>query len=570
MAFTTKEKIDLLGKVRQGDKGLSKLSRYVSSIPNASKEEVIFFLIERMHHEVNEMQISNFGLKIYYAILTLLDSFWNSIRSLSSREMESIRTVLEVQQKYQLDNSVQHSCPLVSCMTLEEILLELEKRVILEEEAPSTTPLSSDEDLRKQNRKLLKENAQLLRQIKDLRKDVIKEQKNRHKKEMLLHSAKDRNRVLRKEKKEILSKYTSQEEIFVKYQQQQFLLSSYEKELALWKNVKPGISSYLCLSSLEEAILRLLYQRSYTLEELTCLLQDQSYYVTPKEVYASLISLNRQIGINGLQANHIPVSYRVKKDVLTNQSFDLEWKGHKKPLEMVLYSDIHFYEGHVQSSFSEIDLLNEYCVSKNIPYLFHLGDLISRVNYLPFDYDLMLRTRDFFREIIQKMPHSPTIFYGFLGGNHDEDFLRSGMDINTLLSEEHANFFSLGYYHAFLHMGSRKNMIGLHHPTCRIQVEDGEEVLNTYLKQVYNSQNPRNTVMDFLGHNHRGYFSSQYGVALVPSLTRDRFENGAWHLKIYFNSGGEILDIHLIPLSLERQVLVHQEKLFSNARAKRK
>ena len=83
--------------------------------------------------------------------------------------------------------------------------------------------------------------------------------------------------------------------------------------------------------------------------------------------------------------------------------------------------------------------------------------------------------------------------------------------------------------------------------------------LNNAIHNYYSTQDDRdreNTYIDMFGHFHKSSLDNNNGVCCVPSLLKDRYQDGAWHGTIYFDSTGRISEILFKPLIFSNDKLI--------------
>ena len=158
------------------------------------------------------------------------------------------------------------------------------------------------------------------------------------------------------------------------------------------------------------------------------------------------------------------------------------------------------------------------------------------------------------------MPYDSSIHHYLLGGNHDKRLLNYGIDPLKVLESRRSDIHSLGYDDAIISF--KNDAIALHHMNKRLpenlnhefDSEEFKKVFNEYI--ISNGLNHGNVLFDLFGHFHKSYINIEDNYAFVPSLFNDRIQNGALHLKFYFDNSGIIESINII--SLIRDANVHR------------
>ena len=292
-------------------------------------------------------------------------------------------------------------------------------------------------------------------------------------------------------------------------------------------------------------------KNSYSLEELVVELKHRGIFVDSDKVYERLMVLKNRLSIIG-NTKQFPVVYSLKKpDVLVDQSMIINVPDGTKCMDILLVSDFHLTTMN-SSLVSEYDKIVDYCAKNNIKLVLNAGDLFSsRMNN-----DSIVKRYDHFMKVIDSVyknfPKDKDIYHAILGGNHDRNILNFGIDPISRITDLREDFINLGYDRASIIIGDDKFMI--HHPHINVDSLSKLEgrTLFEYMDKYYDSLglSQDDTYLDILGHIHMSSFNGVKGYVSVPSYLRDRRENGAWHLKVYFDEKKNINYIVLIPLVL--------------------
>ena len=147
---------------------------------------------------------------------------------------------------------------------------------------------------------------------------------------------------------------------------------------------------------------------------------------------------------------------------------------------------------------------------------------------------------------------APGIYQGVLGGNHDEWNMYLGRDYLKYFIDNRADFLSLDYRNAIINLKNNdKNIADLifSHPNEKLDRHNIEAKVNSLCSST--SHKKRGYYFCFLGHSHESYLDMLNRVCAVPSFSMDRNQNGAWHIRIYYNEE-EIDYMHLKPLVLDK------------------
>ena len=316
---------------------------------------------------------------------------------------------------------------------------------------------------------------------------------------------------------------------------------------------------------LDNLVLSCLYNRPVTVNEIIaqCGLEN----ISSKEVYEAISRLKDRYNIeNGTIINFqqtycvAPLDSSRKK--LSDKQFNLKLTDYSKPLEILVTADAH---NTIMSSWQKrvYNLTHEYCKEHDIHVILDLGDFIDTPSDEINDrYEFSQLLENYLTDYINRLPQSDDILYLMMGGNHEHGFLYCGIDPLERISSSRSDVMSLGYDHAFLNVG--KSKIGLHHfKGFDLDLDNNSEV-NQRLNDYYDNAGieRQDTYVDLLAHFHRSRINGIDNFAFIPSLFK-KINEGAVHLKIYFNSIGEIDYIDFIPLQFKKEVQATTEVLYT-------
>lgn len=435
--------------------------------------------------------------------------------------------------------------------------------------------------LKKEKEKTLKKQVQLQSKISILEKNMklLKEQlaesveqyaSLKEKSSQNLEWETKRYSTLSKEYNELNDQYQSllknTEELENKYFLQKLCLENTQlkKQLEILENQKEKDAFLLKKQEfVKQIILKLLIQRKVSLSDIRYHLTRCGFFQSEAEIYQEILSLqsnysiSRNITKNGM-------FFSIQEPMIETDKKILIDFGSKKEFNFFLFSDLHYFDTSSYLLPKLIDQINEYCLKEQISYAFHLGDFYSFFRKC-FTFSDVEKYKKLEETLVRDFPLSPSLIYGFLGGNHDKLLFPIGIDTMKNLEGLCSQFLSLGYSDCFLSFLNQKDMIAFHHPDRRISLESSENPWD-YLNQYYRESpyNRARVVYDFFGHLHQFFGDSKF--TLVPSLTKDRFQNGAVHGKLIFNSKGRISEIIIIPLELCKEFIPKQEIVYSKVR----
>ncbi len=405
---------------------------------------------------------------------------------------------------------------------------------------------NSRKNLQTNIRELNQEIREYQNQIQKLLKD-IKENK------VTIASLNELNNSLKKEMKNMSDK---NEALMQKVADLLIKLSKYEAmEFAQNKTQR-----------IKDIILTELYQKPNSIENLTNILNQQGYSVTSQIVYEHLNALKMRVGIKGPILETIPPIYKIDTEPLTiSNPFYLPIPSMEKEMDILLIADLH--KNFHQDLLVPIDIAYNYSSANNIRYIFNLGDIFN-TSLLYNDknntgLEVLKMVEQWIQEFSDCVPQNAGIYLLNIGGNHDRKFLEVGIDPLNRLQQHRPDFINLGYTHVNVVLGNqlkKDNCLAFHHPRQRLEENIGENLkqksaVRNYLSNYYScykkSLISRDMIYcDFLAHIHRSKLDLLNSYCQVPSYTRDRLSNGAWHLKIYLDSEKNIECIIFISLAI--------------------
>lgn len=314
---------------------------------------------------------------------------------------------------------------------------------------------------------------------------------------------------------------------------------------------------------IDEAIIMLILDNDNTIVEFKQSLKSIIGEVSEDEIYSSLKRLQSRYSFStSMDTNFNPIYKLAKPEYTTNVSMDFDVNG---AIDMIAISDLHMSD-FSKEEVKTINYIYDYAAKNNIKTIINLGDLFDFKSFTDSDrYNDFRKNNDMIEAAIKSMPYDKNIHHLLMGGNHDKLIL--GVDSIKALCEERNDFINLGYDHAKLQFGN--DSIYLHHINSKFQESLQNESyanqglvdsLKHYYDQVGISRDKSH--LDLLGHIHKSSISVSDGYALIPSLNKDRFCNGAWHLKIYFDKMKNISNIVFIPLIFNPKVQINTEIVY--------
>lgn len=265
-------------------------------------------------------------------------------------------------------------------------------------------------------------------------------------------------------------------------------------------------------------------------------------------------------------ANHsLPPVYTLEKPPIhTNQTLHLALCANQT-IDFIFLSDIHLnncqdFDDKKRSLYK----LNNYCVEKGIKYIVNLGDFFHGSNfYQNVTFENYQKIEALLSLLESEFPFLNNGYTILLGGNHDDLLLRFGIDPIKELSKMRADIISIGHTKGYLSF-EKENLqsccFGLFHMKQK-------NVSQAVLKQDYSSfarhllqyKGNQITDFDFVGHFHKSLLNPNNNLCFVPSFYHDRTCNGAWHVKMFFDSYCNMSQINFMPLIEEKEFQIVTE-----------
>lgn len=297
---------------------------------------------------------------------------------------------------------------------------------------------------------------------------------------------------------------------------------------------------------IERDVLKQICEEDKTLDEISDGLKRKNIVATRDEILACLKKIQKEVNIQKAVSNK-GSSYKLVPEVAPRE-YEITLQPMDNHLDLLLVSDWHVYEVD-KAFFKQVDFVNNYCIKEGIHHIINLGDFLSFSRYKK-DSKYIDAYYQLTEGIIEKAPSDPSISHIIMGGNHDRYLLNYGMNALKKICEEREDYFYLGYDHATIHL--KDDLIKLHHFEKKFPELDqyDDRTLLHLLKSYYRSihmDREKDIYIDLFGHIHRSMLNVDSSYAIVPSLTKDRMQNGAWHIKIYFDEN-KIKNIIFIPL----------------------
>ena len=264
---------------------------------------------------------------------------------------------------------------------------------------------------------------------------------------------------------------------------------------------------------IEKNIINQLYNNPTTLNNIVLELYKKNYKLTTKEIY-SIIKNIKDIDIDEtFYDNNLIFNIRTPK-ISTNAVLDFGYINNYI-LNILVTADYHIGLDNFKRRQKEVDLLlcvNDYCETNDIDFIINLGDVVSikeknRENTFS-NFSYIKEMLDF---LVNNYPEVLNTQQIILGGNHDEIFVRSGIDFLEKLTNQRSDLTLVGYNHAFIKLGN--SFMALHHPRNRFGCYNSVRYdLINYLKDYYKNSaiNFNEVCFNLLGHTHKYNIINDY------------------------------------------------------------
>lgn len=506
-------------------------------------------------------------MQMYATGLEIDEQYYNKI--LKIKELSSYYNSEEINQRFlELSNIYQSSfIGYIDEEKMEEAIEEVE-------EPEEVEYVDVTQEMLELKRTIENYENQMNNLNRELQKAIFISEKNKkdyESKKRELNTAKTRITQLTKE---LVKAQNAYNELIRKYNQALADLKSKEKERAKFEKeaseTKRVYRQQIQVSSEQTAMLDSMKNKETlinevfdiitsgrsTINDISKILRSKGIKVTLNEITLAIQELKKTYEVDDSILKDFNKAYLiVSKKVPNNRIFTMN--NNKKSLEFIIVSDVHIasVRGYIINAF---DKIYDYLVNNGINTIINLGDFIA-YNYLSNSSvtDRLRYNDSILNNIISAFPFQRGIKHLILGGNHEEKITPYGIDPIEFLDLNREDFISLGYRSAFLNFNG--SYMGLFHPHFRLNNEKNVEEtlgqLNNYVKDKYAISNiSRDEVfINLFGHFHLAKIYDK-SMVTVPSITRDRYTNGAWHAKVNFNPQGSIKNIELTELTIGKKI----------------
>jgi predicted phosphodiesterase/uncharacterized coiled-coil protein SlyX len=324
-----------------------------------------------------------------------------------------------------------------------------------------------------------------------------------------------------------------------------------------YKTYQTNLNEVKNFEYITNLIIELISSKKSTIKEIEKYLHKNGIDVNRETIIKALNILKTRYNIDDSETYNFDRTYYISSITKSlGETFD--FKTTRKVLDIMVISDSHI--GLINTNDIEtMDKIYNYMAKNSIGYIIDLGDLLS-YNYLAGSprSSRIAYNDEIIESLINKYPYSKKVKHLILGGNHDKNILSYGIDPLKKLEDARDDFTSLGYDFATLKLN--KNTIGLYHPNFRLKDEYNDNLsinqLDTYCSKTCDANNVNydNIYVNLFGHFHAARIYDA-GLVMCPSIARDRYRNGAYHLKVHFDNHGNIEKMEFVDLIIANKVL---------------
>ena len=485
-------------------------------------------------------------------IVSLNEMYQNYIESLGEEKSEDVKKYLDkANELFKEDVDLQLGEGSNSTLEYINRIGQLEDRIKMLEAS-----ISSDkkliESLTKKNEEIKSSGIEKSKALNEAKQELISLKKSL---EFITNQL--------KEKEDELEKLIKEYELLVAENDEQkekidYLSKSNAEQKAAIENYEAQISLELSqdyekkkYDELVQYIIEVISTKHMTAMEILAVCRKGGFDATLSTVKKALFDIEKRYIIRNRNKIIVPQVYRIEKPhILTNTETFLDSKG-KDCVDILLVSDLHLNRNseYIKRIF---DKVYSYCSANDIRHIWDAGDFLHNKRVISGS-DEFKQIQEFF---VENLPLDPRYTYMLLGGNHDKDSICYEGDLLQNICDLKEGMYFLGHKHAFIYFDGHKNdAFVLHHPNSKYEdsLSENNSMDNAYAKgrnSFYSneSRNPNNTFVDIFGHSHFGRIDIINGCIYAPSLTQDRFLDGAYHLKVHFDENRKIKYMTIISL----------------------
>ena len=304
-------------------------------------------------------------------------------------------------------------------------------------------------------------------------------------------------------------------------------------------------------NKLDKEILTLILDDTKTIAEIKEILNANDFPdLKLEDIKASLKRLSRTFNLRRKYSTYLDEKYGVCSPIIVrNKSLSLYVDD---SIDILLISDLHCTDFNDYDTVSTYEKMYNYCINNRISLIANLGAFFDvRTNGIK-SLDTLRDIYGLLDGMVKYFPKEKSIKHLILGGNHDESLLNYGFDPLDYVAEMRDDIVSLGYRMAAIRFANNDRIM-LHHIAKKFSTDT--DIVSS-LKEAYlqYNRNRDESYIDFLGHTHSCVFNASEHYCLVPSYTRDFVQDGALHLKIYFDNDKKIKYMEMLPLTYDKEL----------------
>lgn len=325
---------------------------------------------------------------------------------------------------------------------------------------------------------------------------------------------------------------------------------SLQNELEVMKSKINPLSQYN--SKIIETIINILYKETLNIYEIQEKLEELGLKITEEDILKIIDVLKSKLSLNSNNL-FVPIQEYGISTPRISKGNEFTINCESKTIEFMFIADFHIDFTNMRNIYLIYEHILKFCKDNHINYVFDLGDFFDFVKPSSIlNCDNLKEIVNQMSELIKNLPRENDIYHALLGGNHDLDSAKYGIDWIDYFTKSRQDYFNLGYDYCQIEIAGKNHAIGnfyLSHPNNTIIEKD-------LLDRMQNTSRLIGKKFDFhfFGHHHSSFLDTKSQVCIVPSLTRDRVCPGAWHIIIQMDKTG-IVDIEFRPLVFKNEFI---------------
>lgn len=278
---------------------------------------------------------------------------------------------------------------------------------------------------------------------------------------------------------------------------------------------------------LEKKIIKFLTGNIATIEQIKAYIETSFGEIEVGEIYHALEAIGHYIPITNPDEITWPRLYSItSQNYMRDQRFTIGLASKQRHIDILATADYHIGDDRVET-LPALDAVYEYAASNGIPLILNLGDVFHLDNY-----DDAGKVQELSELVKKNMPYDANIHQAILGGNHDRHGFKYGIDLIGELTRDREDLIDIGYDRAVVNFSGIKDSIIL----CHLPLKDIIKG-SVFQESDKNSDYAKSPYITLGGHVHKSIINIADAYAVVPSLSKDHYQNGAYHLRINFDHG---------------------------------